>query len=305
MRTRFDQFSKDVLADCLKEAGEVETERETKPEVHKIDVWFHPWPQAERRRFHDKPVLATIAQSAALLEPFHQTPGVVEILNCVGKQQTVFGEIRRKNKHAVMPTLWIVSSGRPRGAIPQLGFSPMPDIARGVYTAPPGFRLRLVVVSELQKTRSTLMLRLLGTGRTFRDALKELEQLPVDAWEVRTSLPLLIRYQIEIMSLPVTERTAEEEAIMAVHELYEKWERERIELGEKRGMERGKTLGLEEGLAPLVRLYERRLGRELGQCERASLRERLGTLGPKRLGDVVLDLSSEELARWLSDPVGG
>jgi len=31
----------------------------------------------------------------------------------------------------------------------------------------------------------------------------------------------------------------------------------------------------------------------------------LGTLGPQRLGDVVLDLSPEELARWLSDPVGG
>ena len=159
MRTRFDQFSKDVLADCLKEAGEVETERETKPEVQKVDVWFHPWPQAGRRWFHDKPVLATIVQSAALLEPFHQTPSVVELLSCVGKQQTVFREIRRKNKTAAMPTTWIVSSGRPRAAIRQLGFSPMPDIARGVYTAPPGFRLRLVAVSELPKTRLLPMAR--------------------------------------------------------------------------------------------------------------------------------------------------
>ena len=84
---------------------------------------------------------------------------------------------------------------------------------------------------------------------------------------------------------------------MAARELYEKWERERVE--------RGKALGLAQGLALLVRQFERRLGRELTPAERGSLRDRLGTLGPEQLGDVVLDLSSEELARWLLDPVGG
>jgi flagellar biosynthesis/type III secretory pathway protein FliH len=161
--------------------------------------------------------------------------------------------------------------------------------------------LRLVVVSELPKTRSTLLLRLLGAGRTFRDALQELERLPADAWEVRTSLPLLIRYQLEIKSLPVTERTAEEEAIMAAHELYEKWERERVE--------RGKALGLEEGLAQglalLVAQFEHRLGRKISSAERQRIRERLDTLGPERLGRVVLDLGAEELADWLADPKAG
>jgi predicted transposase/invertase (TIGR01784 family) len=63
----------------------------------------------------------------------------------------------------------------------------------------------------------------------------------------------------------------------------------------------GHEKGLEEGLAPLARLYERRLGRALAESEHAILRERLTTLGPDRLGDVVLDLSSEELGRWLAD----
>ena len=297
MRTRFDQFSKSLLADCLEDSGQVETERETRPEVQRVDVWFRPSPHVQRSWVHDKPVLATIVQRPSLLEPFHQTPGVAEILRCVGKQQTVFGELRRKNKKAVMPTMWIISSGRPWGAIRQLGLSPAPEIACGVYAAPPGFRLRLVVVSELPKTPSTLLLRLLGAGRTFRDALQELEGLPADAWEVRTSLPLLIRYQLEIKSLPVTERTAEEEAIMVAHELYEKWERERVE--------RGKALGLAQGLALLVRLYERRLGRELTEAERGTLRERLSRLGPARVGDVVLDLGAEELADWLADPEAG
>ena len=147
-----------------------------------------------------------------------------------------------------------------------------------------------------------LLLRLLGAGRTFRDALQELERLPADAWEVRTSLPLLIRYQLEIKSLPVTERTAEEEAIMAAHELYEKWERERIELGEKRGKALGLEEGLAQGLALLVAQFEHRLGRKISSSERQRIRERLDTLGPERLGHVVLDLGAEELADWLADP---
>jgi hypothetical protein len=72
--------------------------------------------------------------------------------------------------------------------------------------------------------------------------------------------------------------------------------------GEKRGLNQGLKQGLEKGLAPLVRLYERRLGRALAEGERTALSKRLGTLGPERLGDVVLDLAPQELASWLADP---
>jgi hypothetical protein len=72
--------------------------------------------------------------------------------------------------------------------------------------------------------------------------------------------------------------------------------------GEKRGLERGVKQGLERGLAPLIRLFQRRLGRDLAEAERATLSKRLTKLGPDRLGDVVLDLSPQELAAWLSDP---
>ena len=57
-----------------------------------------------------------------------------------------------------------------------------------------------------------------------------------------------------------------------------------------------------EGLAPLVRQFERRLSRSLTDPERATLVERLVTAGPDRLGDVVLDLDTPSLAAWLADP---
>jgi hypothetical protein len=52
----------------------------------------------------------------------------------------------------------------------------------------------------------------------------------------------------------------------------------------------------------LAHQFERRLGRVLRDHERALLRERTEILGPDRLGDLVLDLSADELAAWLAEP---
>ena len=60
--------------------------------------------------------------------------------------------------------------------------------------------------------------------------------------------------------------------------------------------------GMQQGLAPLLRLFSRRLERPLTDVERAVVTARLSTLGADRLGDVVLDLSAPALASWLADP---
>jgi hypothetical protein len=64
----------------------------------------------------------------------------------------------------------------------------------------------------------------------------------------------------------------------------------------------GKAKGQQEGIGLLAHLVERRLARPLESAERAALVRRLGTLGPERLGDVVLDLTPEALAAWLAAP---
>jgi hypothetical protein len=60
--------------------------------------------------------------------------------------------------------------------------------------------------------------------------------------------------------------------------------------------------GIEKGIQPLLHQFERKLGRPLTLEESSTIRDRIGLLGPDRVGDVVLDLSSESLAAWLSDP---
>lgn len=70
----------------------------------------------------------------------------------------------------------------------------------------------------------------------------------------------------------------------------------------KKFPELAESLKKEGGLQPLVHLFERRMRRPLSEVELLTLQERLDRLGANRLGDVVLDLSPEDLGTWLSDP---
>jgi predicted transposase/invertase (TIGR01784 family) len=74
--------------------------------------------------------------------------------------------------------------------------------------------------------------------------------------------------------------------------------------GHREGREEGVREGREAGLAPLLRLFERKLGRVVSGTERATLLARLDAFGPERLGDVVLDLNGPMLFAWLAEPDG-
>ena len=91
----------------------------------------------------------------------------------------------------------------------------------------------------------------------------------------------------------------EEELVVTSQQLVEALQREALE----KGIEQGIKQGFEQGTAnALSHLFERRLRRQLGEDERARLRERIEILGPDRVTDIVLDQSADELARWLADP---
>ena len=68
------------------------------------------------------------------------------------------------------------------------------------------------------------------------------------------------------------------------------------------GQQQGIEQGIERGIGLVERQFQRRLGRPVTAEEHRTLVRRLGTLGPARVGDVVLDLSSDALAAWLADP---
>ena len=61
------------------------------------------------------------------------------------------------------------------------------------------------------------------------------------------------------------------------------------------------TAGEARGIAPLVRQIERKLGRSMAADDHTALGAKLAAEGPERVGDAVLDLTGDELARWLAD----
>lgn len=188
--------------------------------------------------------------------------------------------------------LWVISSGRSAGALKAFALRPAKGWPRGVYAGPqPAVPMRLVVVSELPEVRSTLLLRLMGRGAVFRRALRELARLPPDAWERQHAAPFLLGLRTEIEEARASGLLKEEEEILVTgQELYNSL------------LNQGRTEGRTEGLRPLIHQFVRKLGRSLTDDEHATIVQRLGTVGPDRLGDAAIDFEAEALAAWLADP---
>jgi flagellar biosynthesis/type III secretory pathway protein FliH len=113
------------------------------------------------------------------------------------------------------------------------------------------------------------------------------------------AVPIFARLRFELPQDPADRTEEEEELAMNSQQIVEALEREATE----RGVAQGMAQGVAKGAADLAAHHvERRLGRKLREDERACIRERIETLGPERVGDLVLDLSVDELAAWLADP---
>jgi hypothetical protein len=171
--------------------------------------------------------------------------------------------------------------------MPAFGFAQAEGWPSGTYDTVPGLQLKLAVLTELPRCHDTLLVRLLGRGAVLNRALHDLLDLPPGSWERDAAIPVFARLRFELPQDPADHTAEEEELAVTSQEIVEALQREATAKG---------------GADFAAHLLERRLGRRLREDERARLRERTETLGPDRLGDLVLDLSADELAVWLADP---
>src|SRR6185503_7512061 len=80
-------------------------------------------------------------------------------------------------------------------------------------------RTRIVVVSELPRTRDTLLVRLMGAGPTLKRAIFDIRALTPDAPERRLALPILERLRLEIPADPAKQTTIDREFLMTTQEI--------------------------------------------------------------------------------------
>lgn len=265
MRTRFDQFSKQMVRAALEARCAVETDAEVLADTRRVDLWFVP--EASRAAATDHlGLLGRMTQTSGTFEFFHNTPSGDELAACLVKHGEFRHSLSLRRIAAPTPTQWVISSGRPEAGIQGLGFRPMTGWPRGVYEAPPLLWTRLVVVNELPVARDTLMLRLLGAGSVLKLAIAEIDALPRDAAERALALPALLRLRLAVVSDPAQQTSDDQEFLMDSEDVVEKWWREAVQHGVEQGRAEGAQLARAEGRAcALIDVYEARFGAMPGE----------------------------------------
>ncbi len=305
-RTPYDLFAKALVMAHEAPFGDARSQFELAADALYGDLAWTPHPRRLPRRPRD--VLDRMARRTSLWEFFHCAPRLMALFACLRKQltwhaQRVSAARAKKAPAPPMPWLWIISSTAPRAVMRALPFAPMKGWPTGFYEGPPSGTLRLVIVRELPATRDTLLLRVMGAGRTLHRAIDEIAALPDDAPERKIALPLLMKLRLTLPDEdPLMKHLSPLEASDAYQNAVKKIEQRAAERALEQGLERGLERGLARGLAPMVHQFSRRLGRPLTDAERVTLNTRLDALGPERIGDVVLDLAPDALAAWLADP---
>jgi len=269
MRTRFDQFGKQMVRDSLEGRCSVETDAEVPADTRRIDLWVTPREAGAPPPDH-LGLLGRITSGSVTLEFFHHTPSGEELRMCLIKHGEFRHFLSRRRTLPPLPIQWVISSGRPDAGIDGLGLRPISGGLRGIYESPPLHFTRLVVVSELPVTRDTLLVRLLGAGSVLKQAIAELQALRAEAPERRLALPVLLRLRVTVPTDPAQQTSDDQEFLMNTQDIVETWRREAIQEGVQQGLEQGVRQGLEQGERKLLlRLLRRRFGAEVdGEIER-------------------------------------
>ncbi|MDI1480017.1 DUF4351 domain-containing protein [Polyangium sp. y55x31] len=249
MHNRYDQAYKQILCAALEPSGVFGPEIEVSPDPQRVDGFYVPDPA------RPSPIASTLlgrmGRAACTFEVFSETPDDGELIACVRKHLNLRHILSGKDPPVPLPRQWILSSGRPQKGLRALGARRERAWPSGVYAIPSGFATSIVAANELPEERSTLLLRLMGRGRTLRRAIAELRTLGDDDFERCTALPILVRFRIEAASGPVT--PSDEEFLMSTQDVLEMWERRAEERGAQRGLREGQR-------SLLLQLLRRRFG---------------------------------------------
>ena len=272
MRTRFDQFGKQMVRTALEIRGPVETDAEVPADTRRIDLWFMPDPARGSAPDH-LGLLGRVAGGPSTLEFFHNTPSGEDLATCLIKHGEFRHFLSLRRTPPPVPTQWVISSGRPDGGIDGLWLRPIAGWPPGIYEGPPLLWTRLVVVNELPVARDTLLVRLLGAGLVLKQAIAELKDLQAEAPERTLALPILLRLRLTVPSDLAKQTTDDQEFLMDTQDIVETWRREAVQEGVEQGIKQGIKQGVEQGIERgikqgveqgikqgLIEVYEARFG---------------------------------------------
>jgi hypothetical protein len=271
---KYDQYSKQFVADLLESKGDAQTQYEILPgEAHQADVYFVPTPGAD---FQPLGLLGRIAAKPCLIEPFRNPPSKIGVQTGIQKLFTLRSEllnkVKRDNKSLEekdkkslpedeLPHLWILLSSASDNLLNFFDAKvDCPNWCEGVYFFPEGFRTVIVAINRLPPTPETLLLRLLGKGTTQQQAIEEILAFPKDNGLRNHVEYLLYRWHIYLGTQE--ELTEEEELFMNLSKLVEERQQSILQQGIQQGVQQCVQQGVQQGIQQGIqqgRLEERRI----------------------------------------------
>ena len=305
MATSYDSLAKEILDLLLHDLGQLETEVEVAAlPSQRADVLFVPDPARDDER-RTLGLLGRMTERAALFEPFHDAPGVEDVRACLRKILN-HHHARSLSQRGGAERSWLLCAGRPDGALIAFRAAPSAGWPRGFYDLGEALPLSLVVLSELDDSDDTLPLRLMGAGATLKAALYALsarqEVIPQGRSLNNTVVQVFIsarRRGLRITEDLMLDTTEAEEFLRQQHT-------EGLREGLREGLQEGLQEGLREGvllvLPTVVRVAESRLARAVTEAERETLLQKIHTDGAEAVGDALVSLDPDALARWLAPP---
>jgi hypothetical protein len=174
-----DQLAKEFLQELLTPLGTVERSFEVPGEPRFIDVWFQP--NSPSGTTQPLTLLERITATACSFECFHHPPSRQEIRDSLLKLLWVHSEEVRKDKSIPdhqLPMLWILASSISRPILEEGKGEISPQWLPGIYFCGNLFKTVLVVIQELPQIEETLWLRVLGSGKTQEQAVREVLAMP-------------------------------------------------------------------------------------------------------------------------------
>ncbi len=287
-RTSFDTLAKDLAVDLLASLGRVESDLRIVAEPQFADLFIElsgiELPHAGPRAF-----VGRLLERFTLLEFAQRRPDLATLATWTRKRDAKWHTLRTEAaRHGSAiprrpPLLLVLSAGDPKTLRAEYPLHPMPELP-GCFQGAPANTVRLVVLSKLAPTRSTLLLRCMGNGATLRRALAELSALPVGAPEQALAARWITRFHLQRLRNP---KPIHPEVTMQFQQLYETIMQQQqlqrgieqgiaqgVERGIAQGVERGIAQGVERGIALVRRQCVRRLARALTAGEEATLRDR-------------------------------
>ena len=236
-----DDFAKAYLPELLRPIGTAIPNHPLKAGSRFADLWFVRSNIINPEDLHTLGLIATLLTRDALIEVFRNAATRIEIRASQSKlsyqEIDQINQAKRADKkltEADLPWLWLIMPTASKRLIKT--FSIVPTDHPGVYQFPEGQRTGLIIIHQLEKTPSTLWLRILGRAGKQKKAIEELSQRPIAAPMTAMIEDLLSDYRA-ILEASGALTPEDEELIMNLSTVYlkqrETWKQEGLEEGLK------------------------------------------------------------------------